>query len=352
MRRRARSGLALALWALSLVLASLAVIPVGAAIAVLRYRLYEIDLVIDTAIVLGGLLGFITAVYLAVVIGIGTAVGRSTGSNIVLAVVATALVAAAFQPVGARLQRLARRLVYGKPSDAEEQAGVAVRCLGAFRVTRAGEPVPVAAWQSKKARTLLKVLLARRGRSTTRDHLEILWPGEPSRSRSIASRWPWPRRGRCWIPTSVIRPATSSWRTRTRCGWTWRACVADAWTAAGPAAKPAHLAVFAAASQITDAFFFCAFVALGLYLGTLSAAILSGSVYARWIGWLCAASASLVLAGDFLTLASDAAFFAVLLGFLLFMAALIALGVTMWRQAAPSTSATGRMVTVTGDDLG
>jgi hypothetical protein len=91
---------------------------------------------------------------------------------------------------------------------------------------------------------------------------------------------------------------------------------------------------------------------MGLYLGTLAAAILSGSVYARWIGWLCAASASLVLAGDFLTLASDAAFFAVLLGFLLFMAALIALGMTMWRHAAASNSAPERMVTVTGDDLG
>lgn len=127
--------------------------------------------------------------------------------------------------------------------------------------------------------------------------------------------------------------------------------LADAWATAGPAAKPAQLAVFAAASQTTDAFFFCAFVAMGLYLGTLSAAILSAGGYARWIGWLCAASASLVLAGDFLTLASNAAFFAVLLGFLLFMAALIALGVTMWRQAARSTSATDRMVTLTGGDL-
>jgi DNA-binding SARP family transcriptional activator len=163
-----------------LFLGSLAVIPIGAAIAVLRHRLYDVDVVIDKAIVLGGLLGFITAVYLAVVIGIGTAVGRGSGSNIALAVMATALVAVAFQPVRAWLQQLARRLVFGMPSVAEEQAGVAVRCLGAFRVLRAGQPVPVAAWQSKKARTLLKILVARRGRSTTRDYLmEVLWPGEP-----------------------------------------------------------------------------------------------------------------------------------------------------------------------------
>jgi len=164
----------------NLFLASLAVIPIGAAIAVLRHRLYEIDVVIGKAIVLGGLLGFITAVYLAVLVGIGTAVGQGSGSNIALAAVATALVAVAFQPVRSRLQQFARRLVFGVPSVTEGQTGVAVRCLGAFRVLRAGQPVPVAAWQSKKARTLLKILVARRGRATTRDYLmEVLWPEEP-----------------------------------------------------------------------------------------------------------------------------------------------------------------------------
>src|SRR6266540_3961816 len=164
----------------NLFLASLAVIPIGAAIAVLRHRLYEIDVVIGKAIVLGGILGFITAVYLAVLVGIGTAVGQGSGSNIALAVVATALVAVAFQPVRSRLQQFARRLVFGVPSVTEGQTGVAVRCLGAFRVLRAGQPVPVAAWQSKKARTLLKILVARRGRATTRDYLmEVLWPEEP-----------------------------------------------------------------------------------------------------------------------------------------------------------------------------
>jgi hypothetical protein len=94
-----------------------------------------------------------------------------------------------------------------------------------------------------------------------------------------------------------------------------------------------------AASQTSDNLFFGAFMAMGLYVATLAAAILAGGVYARWFGWASAASALLVLAGDLLVLAADAAFLAVLLGFLLFMAVLIALGVTMWRQAAPATSA-------------
>jgi hypothetical protein len=118
--------------------------------------------------------------------------------------------------------------------------------------------------------------------------------------------------------------------------------VADAWATAGPAAKPDHLAAFAAVSQITDALFFGAFLAMGAYLATLAAAILGGGVYARWVGRACAASAVLVLAGDLVMLAAEAAFLAVLVGFLLFLVVLIALGVAMWQRAAPLTSAADR----------
>jgi len=52
-----------------------------------------------------------------------------------------------------------------------------VQALGRFRVLRGGEPVPLTAWQSRKARDLLKILVARRGRPTPRDFLmEALWP--------------------------------------------------------------------------------------------------------------------------------------------------------------------------------
>ena len=158
---------------------SVLAIPIAMAIAVLRYRLYDIDVVVSKSLVFGGLAAFVTAVYLAVVVGIGTAVGRGVGSNLALAVVATALVAVAFQPLRERLQRVARQLVFGRPTPAEERAGVAINSLGAFRVVREGGMVPLTAWQSKKARTLLKILVARRGRSTARDFLmEALWPEE------------------------------------------------------------------------------------------------------------------------------------------------------------------------------
>lgn len=54
---------------------------------------------------------------------------------------------------------------------------VAIQSLGRFRVYRNGEPIPLAAWQSRKARDLLKMLLSRRGRPAPRDLLmETLWP--------------------------------------------------------------------------------------------------------------------------------------------------------------------------------
>ncbi|MEV4641488.1 BTAD domain-containing putative transcriptional regulator [Actinoplanes sp. NPDC049548] len=60
-------------------------------------------------------------------------------------------------------------------------AAPVVRVLGTFTVLLNGRTVPVASWQSRKARDLLKVLVARRGRPATREALgELLWPGEES----------------------------------------------------------------------------------------------------------------------------------------------------------------------------
>jgi DNA-binding SARP family transcriptional activator len=56
---------------------------------------------------------------------------------------------------------------------------VAIAALGGFRILRDGTPVPVAEWQSKKARDLLKILVSRRGRPVSREALfEALWPDD------------------------------------------------------------------------------------------------------------------------------------------------------------------------------
>jgi DNA-binding SARP family transcriptional activator len=56
---------------------------------------------------------------------------------------------------------------------------VTVETLGGFRARRYGVPIRHEEWRSKKARDLLKVLLARRGHATPRELLmDALWPDE------------------------------------------------------------------------------------------------------------------------------------------------------------------------------
>jgi signal transduction histidine kinase len=76
--------------------------------------LRRIDVVISKTLVYAVLAGFITAVYVLLVVGIGSLDGSGGRPNLGLSIVATALVAVAFQPVRERAQRLANRLVYGR----------------------------------------------------------------------------------------------------------------------------------------------------------------------------------------------------------------------------------------------
>jgi ATP/maltotriose-dependent transcriptional regulator MalT/DNA-binding SARP family transcriptional activator len=79
----------------------------------------------------------------------------------------------------ARLRELGARPQMGAAAEAEAAVAVAVEALGRFRVLREGVPVPRSAWRSRKARDLLKMLVARRGRPVSRDALiEALWPEE------------------------------------------------------------------------------------------------------------------------------------------------------------------------------
>jgi signal transduction histidine kinase len=91
-------------------------IPAAAAIAIMKYRLYDIDVVIRKTVVLGTIAVFITSVYMALVVGPILLIGSGGGSreSVVLSAIAAAVVAVAFQPVRQRANRLADRLVYGK----------------------------------------------------------------------------------------------------------------------------------------------------------------------------------------------------------------------------------------------
>jgi signal transduction histidine kinase len=85
---------------------------VAIGVAVLKYRLYEIDIVISKAVLYGSLAVFITAVYAGLVVGVGTLAGGRDSP--LLAALAAAVVALAFQPARQWAGRLANRIVYGR----------------------------------------------------------------------------------------------------------------------------------------------------------------------------------------------------------------------------------------------
>ncbi len=91
-------------------LLALPLVPVAAGIAILKYRLYDIDPVINKTIVIGAMVLVITASYVAVVLGVGALVPAGRG---VLWLVTTAAVAVVSEPLRRRAQRVADRLVYG-----------------------------------------------------------------------------------------------------------------------------------------------------------------------------------------------------------------------------------------------
>jgi signal transduction histidine kinase len=87
-------------------------IPVASGIAILRYRVLDLDIVIKKTVVFGALVALITAVYLAVVVVVGPKVGGERSG--VASLAATIIVVLAFQPVSRWARRLADRLVYGE----------------------------------------------------------------------------------------------------------------------------------------------------------------------------------------------------------------------------------------------
>jgi signal transduction histidine kinase len=134
---------------------AVALIPIAIGIAIFRYRLYDIDVVINKTLVYGSLAAFITAVYVAIVVGLGSLVAQhGARAGFWLSIAATAVVAVAFQPVRARVQHLANRLVYGRRATPYEVlAQFAERTAGTYATE---ELLP------RMARTLAEGTAARR----------------------------------------------------------------------------------------------------------------------------------------------------------------------------------------------
>jgi signal transduction histidine kinase len=90
-------------------------LPIAVGIAILRYRLYDIEILINRTLVYGALTVFIVGIYVLVVGYLG-AVFQARG-NLAVSIFAAGLVAIMFQPLRERLQRVVNRLTYGERDD-------------------------------------------------------------------------------------------------------------------------------------------------------------------------------------------------------------------------------------------
>jgi signal transduction histidine kinase len=150
---------------------TLMAMPIAIGVAVLRHRLYDINIVISRGLGYAGLAILITLAYLVVVVGVGLVLGTGGRPNLPLTIVAVALVGFFINPARVRLQKLANRLVYGTPADP-------FALLADLSKTSAAGDLNHALGQIAQAMA--------RGLGSRRARVRLLLPGSPARTAT----WP------------------------------------------------------------------------------------------------------------------------------------------------------------------
>src|SRR5215217_4434122 len=91
------------------------IVPVFTYIAILRYHLYDTDIVINRTLVYGSLSASVVGIYVLAVVALG-ALFQAQG-NLAVSLLATGLVAVLFQPLRSKFQRGVNRLMYGERDE-------------------------------------------------------------------------------------------------------------------------------------------------------------------------------------------------------------------------------------------
>jgi signal transduction histidine kinase len=90
-------------------------VPLSLGISILRYHLFDIDIIINRTLVYGALTTIIVAIYILIVGIVGTLMHAQ--GNLLITLLATGLIAVLFQPLREWLQRRVNRLIYGERDD-------------------------------------------------------------------------------------------------------------------------------------------------------------------------------------------------------------------------------------------
>jgi hypothetical protein len=107
-------------WAWIVASLSLGLVPVAIGIAILRYRLYEIDRIVSRTIAYAAVTGVLAAVFLGTNLGLQALVAPATGGGTLAVAASTLLVAALFQPLRRRVQAPVDRRFNRARADAEQ----------------------------------------------------------------------------------------------------------------------------------------------------------------------------------------------------------------------------------------
>ncbi|HEY7094161.1 MAG TPA: sensor histidine kinase [Ktedonobacterales bacterium] len=109
------NALLLAMIGATLVDAFILMIPLSIAVAILRYRLFDIDTLINRTLVYGALSACVVGLY-ALIVGGASALFQAR-ANLLISLLATGVVAVLFQPLRERVQRWVNRLLYGEREE-------------------------------------------------------------------------------------------------------------------------------------------------------------------------------------------------------------------------------------------